>query len=245
MSFNGNYSPPPQHLGTNYSPVGGVGGEYVSDNTPPGGAASLMFTEVMKWLTLALAVMVVSMIFIGPFIPPAVGMVLSLVMVAFLLITAFTRLPQKYPVPMLFVVAAVIGIMMYSLVMSFISRGATGVVTMALLGTFIIAGGTTMVGLKAKKNYSHLYVPLFFGLLAVIVISLLNTFIFHLSALSLIVAIVSLGIFSVYMVLDVQRIKKDSERGTYRHPASYALDIFLNVVNIFTSLLRILSSFAR
>lgn len=114
------------------------------------------------------------------------------------------------------------------------------IVIEAAVGTAIVFGSMAIWGWTTKKDLSGWYKPMFFILLGIIAVSLLNVFVFQLGGLQLLIAIGALVIFSIYSVMDIQRLKNAEKYGTTAHPAMYALNIFLDIWNIFVALLRIL-----
>ncbi len=109
-----------------------------------------------------------------------------------------------------------------------------------------LAGGMTaaiffaMAGIATvtKKDFSFMGKFLFVGLILVIVASLANLF-FQIPALSLTISAIAVLIFSAYILFDVSRIVNGGETNY----VTATLGLFLNVYNIFISLLNILLAF--
>ena len=91
----------------------------------------------------------------------------------------------------------------------------------------------------SKRDFSGIGRWLFAGLLVIIVASVLNIFL-HIPALYLVVSVAAIAIFSGYILFDVQKIIKGGETNYI----TATLNIYLDVYNIFVSLLRLLSYFA-
>ena len=110
---------------------------------------------------------------------------------------------------------------------------------------FLLTGaaftGLTAYCFVTKKDFSFLGASLTTGIWVVIGASLLSMF-FHSSALSLAVASVSVLLFSGYILYDTSRILRAGEDDD---AVGAALRLFLDVVNLFLSLLRILSASRR
>ena len=96
---------------------------------------------------------------------------------------------------------------------------------------FAMAGIATVT----KKDFSFLGKFLFVGLILVVVASLANLF-FAVPAVSLAVSAVAVLLFSMYLLFDVSRIVHGGETNYI----TATLSLFLNVWNIFISLLNIL-----
>ncbi len=97
-----------------------------------------------------------------------------------------------------------------------------------------------MVGYTTKADLSKLGTYLCVGLLAIIIISLFG-FIFNLSQLDIILSIASVVIFLGITAYDIQKIKQLEHSGLPEdNLAIYgALDLYLDLINIFLNLLSI------
>jgi modulator of FtsH protease len=110
-----------------------------------------------------------------------------------------------------------------------------------------LAGGMTatiffaMAGLATvtKRDFSFLGKFLFVGLVLLIVASLANLF-FQVPAMSLTISAIAVLIFSLYLLFDVSNIV----RGGETNYITATLNLFLDVYNIFISLLNILLIFS-
>jgi FtsH-binding integral membrane protein len=90
----------------------------------------------------------------------------------------------------------------------------------------------------SKRDFSFLGKFLFVGLVLLIIASLANLF-FHVPALSVTVSAIAVLIFSLYLLVDVNAVV----RGGETNYISATLKLFLDVYNIFISLLNILLAF--
>jgi modulator of FtsH protease len=111
--------------------------------------------------------------------------------------------------------------------------GLAGGMTAAIF--FAMAGLATVT----KRDFSFLGKFLFVGLVILIVASLANLF-FQVPALSVTISAVAVLIFSLYLLHDVSNIV----RGGETNYITATLNLFLDVFNIFISLLNILLMFA-
>jgi modulator of FtsH protease len=114
-----------------------------------------------------------------------------------------------------------------------LSNGAD-IIALAFMGTIGILIGCSGYAMTTKRDFSSLGGFLFGSLIALIVFGLANMF-FQLSWLALVLAFVALVLFSVYLVYDVQRVVNGGETNYILATTS----IYLNLVNIFVSLLQI------
>lgn len=108
----------------------------------------------------------------------------------------------------------------------------------ALGGTALIFFALSGYALTTKKDFSFLGGFLMVGLIVVIVAGIANIF-FQIPALSLAVSSAVIMIMSGLILFDTSRIINGGERNYIRA----TLSLYLNIYNIFTSLLHILGIF--
>jgi len=109
-----------------------------------------------------------------------------------------------------------------------------------------VAGGMTAaiffamaaIATVTKRDFAFLGKFLFVGLVVLIVASLANLF-FQVPAVSLTISAVAVLLFSMYLLHDVSRIV----RGGETNYITATLNLFLDVYNIFISLLQLLLAF--
>jgi len=107
------------------------------------------------------------------------------------------------------------------------------------------AGGTgaiffTLAGIATvtKKDFSFLGKFLFIGMVVVLLAALANVF-FQIPALSLTISAVAVLIFSAYILYDISRIVNGGEDNYI----SATLMVYLDIYNVFVSLLNLLMAF--
>lgn len=117
------------------------------------------------------------------------------------------------------------------------SNGASLIMT-AFGGTAGVFAIMATIATTSKRDFSGLGKWLFVGLLVVIVASIANIFL-QLPALYLAVSVIAIGIFSAYILYDVQQVVNGGETNYI----SATLRIYLDIYNIFVRLLSLLSIF--
>lgn len=202
------------------------------------------YQRVMGWLAICFTAATIGIFFLAPLIPAS--LVLPLFAVAFigLLVASFTKKAFRNPtVAKTFAIAipTILGITISATLNSFIASGAGNIVLLAALGTAVVFGTTAFLGWTSKKTIYHWGTRLFIILIGAIIVSLVNMLFFHAPMVSLVVSIAVFALFSVYSFMDVQAIR-DQAYGDV-HPSFYALNVFLDIYNLFVSLLNILSFF--
>jgi len=121
------------------------------------------------------------------------------------------------------------------------SHGATldaSPVRDAFLLTGVAFGGLTAYTFVTRKDFSFLGAALNIGLWVILGASLLGFF-FHAAVFQLAIASVGALLFAGYILYDTSRILREGDDGD---AVGAALRLFLDVVNVFMFLLRILSS---
>lgn len=117
------------------------------------------------------------------------------------------------------------------------SNGPTLIMT-AFGGTAVILGVMATVATVSKRDFTGLGKWLMMGLLVIIVASIANIWL-HLPALQLAISVIAIGIFSAFILHDVQRIINGGETNYIMA----TLGIYLSVYNIFANLLALLGIF--
>jgi len=114
----------------------------------------------------------------------------------------------------------------------------TGVVAQAFFLTALISGGLSLYAMQSTRDFSSWGKPLMIALVILVVGSLVNLF---LGSPMLQVLIASAGalLFSFMIIYDTQMII----RGAFATPVEAAIAIYLDVLNLFISLLQILGIF--
>ncbi len=117
------------------------------------------------------------------------------------------------------------------------SNGASLIMT-AFGGTAAIFAVMASIATVTKRDFSGMGKWLFVGLLVAIVAMVANIFL-QLPALQLALSVILIGIFSAYILYDVQRVVSGGETNYI----TATLSIYLSIYNIFANLLSILGIF--
>lgn len=117
------------------------------------------------------------------------------------------------------------------------ANGTTLIMT-AFGGTAAILGAMATVATVSKRDFSGLGKWLFMGVLVIIVAAIANIWL-QLPALQLTISVVAIGIFSAFILYDVQRIINGGETNY----VTATLGIYLSVYNVFSNLLALLGIF--
>jgi modulator of FtsH protease len=114
------------------------------------------------------------------------------------------------------------------------SNGGTLIMT-AFAGTAAVFATMATIATVSKRDFSGMGSWLFAGAIVVILAGLANIFL-HLPALMLVVSVLAMVIFSAFILFDVNRIVNGGETNYI----SATLAIYLDIYNVFTSMLQLL-----
>ena len=123
---------------------------------------------------------------------------------------------------------------------------APSVVISAFLGTLVLFAVVAVYGYFTKENLTKFTPMLMIGLISIVLVSLVNIFLRN-SGLDLFVSVLGVIVFTIFIAVDVNRIKsniiayavqEDSEI-LNKIEISGALSLYLDFVNLFLSILRI------
>jgi FtsH-binding integral membrane protein len=105
-------------------------------------------------------------------------------------------------------------------------------------GTAAVFAVLASVATVSKRDFSGMGTWLFAGVIILLLASIANIFL-QIPALAIVMSVVAIGIFSAYILYDVQQIINGGETNYIRA----TLNIYLDVYNIFVNLLSLLGIF--
>ena len=117
-------------------------------------------------------------------------------------------------------------------------RNGPSLIMTAFAGTGIIFVGMASLATVIKRDLSGMGKFLFVGMIVALIAGVANIFL-QLPALSIVMAVACLGIFSAYILYDVNRIVTGGETNY----VTATLAIYLDIYNVFVSLLQLLGIF--
>jgi len=118
------------------------------------------------------------------------------------------------------------------------ANGAS-LIAMAAGGTGVIFFSLAGVATVTKRDFSFLGKFLFVGMIVVLLAALANIF-FQIPALSLTISAIAVMVFSAYILFDISRIVNGGEDNYI----SATLAVYLDIYNVFVSLLNLLMAFS-
>ena len=108
-------------------------------------------------------------------------------------------------------------------------------IMMAFGGTAVVFGSMATLASTIKRDLSGMQKWLFTGAIVILVAAVANIFL-QLPALVLTVSVLAIGIFSAFMLVDLQRVINGGETNY----VSATLAIYLDLYNVFSNLLMLL-----
>lgn len=196
-------------------------------------AASLLFATIGAYIAMPFAQILTGGVMFGIFLAE----------IASLLALIFLKSRPVVNVFLLFIFTFLTGVALVPLLYSVLALPAgVSIVAQALLGTTIVFGIMSLYAIKTKSDLSNWGKVLFFALIGIIVASLINAIASYLfgfqqaGLVSVAISGVCVVVFSLYIAFDTQNII----RGRYDSPILAAICLYLDVYNIFVSLLNIL-----
>ncbi|GAA9288301.1 Bax inhibitor-1/YccA family protein [Helicobacter pylori] len=140
---------------------------------------------------------------------------------------------------MLFAFTSLSGVTLVPLLGMVIAKAGLGAIWQALGMTTIVFGLMSVYALKTKNDLANMGKMLFIALIVVLVCSLINLFLGS-PMFQVVIAGASAILFSLYIAYDTQNIVK----GMYDSPIDAAVDLYLDFLNVFISVLQIIGIFS-
>lgn len=120
-------------------------------------------------------------------------------------------------------------------------------IVQAFVCTIVLFAGLSIYGFTTKRDLSGLRSILFPALFGIIIVSLLNVFLFRSSVVDIVLSIITMIVFIGFTVYDTQKIKQVYHIATVNFPNAMggltilmALELYLDFINLFINLLRII-----
>lgn len=196
-------------------------------------ALSLIPTAIGAWIAMAMGIP--AMMYASPFIS---SMVFLAVMFGVLFGINAAR-DSVASIPLMLGFTFLMGMWLSGLLSLVLgASNGVGLIGMAGLGTAGVVAGCSLYAARTKRDFSRVGGFLVGSLIALIVVSLANIFL-QLPLLSVALSVVAIALFSLFMIFDVQRVVQGGETNY----VLAAVSIYLNIYNIFSSLLQLLYIF--
>ncbi len=238
--YNYNYNDP--YRGRNAGRANAFGSRY-QYQTLPNGALGLqsggLIGKVMALLSFS---------FIFAFLGGLVGSVIHLsgggylvvVIAGFITLFALSALIQKPGINLflLYLFTFLEGLGLGPLINAYVALDLTGLLAEAFLMTAFVSFGLAIYAWTTKRDFSQIGDYLFFGVILLLVVGLLNL-LFHSTMIMFLLSIFGIGIFSGYVLFYVQRAKYMAD--TMPNAIGLTVSLFLTLLNLFLYILELLT----
>jgi FtsH-binding integral membrane protein len=180
-------------------------------------AMALFFGPVTKWITMFAPLVFVFLV------PMAIN----------------SGIPREGAIALLLAFAGVMGLSLSAIMAVFTGMS----VVTAFLGAAVLFGTMSLYGYFTKRSLDSMGKYLLIGLIAIIIASIINIFIGS-SLMQMIISAVAIVLFMALTAYDTQQIREQLSYMDENHRAEIigALSLYLNFINIFTSLLQLTGS---
>ncbi|MEO2078094.1 MAG: Bax inhibitor-1/YccA family protein [Bacillus sp. (in: firmicutes)] len=194
--------------------------------------------SVLRTFALSLAIAFLGTM-AGAFIVPSWLMIPLYVLEFVMLISAFfLRRKKAISYSFLYIFTFLSGITLYPIVAHYLATSGANVVVMAFASTTVVFTGISIYAAKSKRNFSFLGGFLLAALLALVAIGIFNIFSPLNSMAMLVYSFIGVVVFSGYVLFDISRMKHYGVRA--EDVPLMALNLYLDFINLFISILRIL-----
>lgn len=195
------------------------------------------FRQILIIFVISLAIATLG-VFIGTFVPSQFFLPIKIIEVIMLILAFFLRRKKGISYFFLFLFTFISGLSIYPIIHQYVSSLGMQTVLMTLLTTTIIFIIIATYATITKRDFSFLGGILATALLAFIIIAILRIF-WPLNDTSLLIySFIGVIIFSGYILFDFNRMKRHAIQK--RQIPSYTLDLYLDFINLFINLLRLI-----
>lgn len=215
---------------------------------------NLIVSDVLPKFFLALVISFLGTLVSAMFIPAGVatmiGIIPLIVLVGLLVKMIFTKSKHKsgrltsygmgLPLWLVYLFTVLMGIGLYPALGMYIDSMGMAMVVVAFGVTAALFGSLFIYTYITKRDFTFMGGILFFALIGIILFSIAGFFI-QSDLLHLGIAFVTVLVFSGYMLYDISRMKSDTFRK--EDVPSAVFDLYLNFINLFLSILRIMNHF--
>ncbi|MCF2647339.1 Bax inhibitor-1 family protein [Niallia circulans] len=192
--------------------------------------------SVLRTFALSLGIAFIGTM-IGNFVPTYLFLPLSILEVVLLLIAIFARKGKSLSYGFLFIFTFISGITTFPIVSYYVSTVGGNVVINALGTTTVVFAGVAIYATKTKRDFSFLRGMLLASLIALITIGIFNIFWPLATGGMLAYSFIGVLVFSGYVLYDFNRMKHYGV--TANQVPLMALNLYLDFLNLFISILRI------
>ncbi len=167
---------------------------------------------------------------------PALGMpaIIGVLILSFVMGAA--RNVPTLNLVLMYTLTTLMGVGLGGILTAYLAAGAGGIVVQAAGTTAVLSVGLCAYALTTKRDFSDLRGKLFIGLLALIAASIVGIFV-QATILQVLIGLGGAILFSLYLVMQIQQAKYAQD--TMGNAILISVGIYMSIVNLFLSLLRL------
>lgn len=209
------------------------------------------FSELFKHLTISIVFSLIGLIVGNMFVPVSVvymaGTIVSILMLFMLILALCSRkglIPRRFSMNYVYLFTFIQGVLIYPTINYYLYDLGIGMVISIFIATIFIFASLTIY---AKNNESSTVLNygkvLTFALLGMIISSIVNIFLGS-SILSIIVSALGVLIFSIYVVYDINLVKRDIQYSIINDKddlSIHVLNLYIDFINLLLDLLNLVS----
>lgn len=208
-----------------------------------------VMSEIFKYLAISIAFMFVGY-FVGfNFLPQSVlylaNAILGLLIILLIIMSVLCKkniIPKRFSMNYVYLFTFIDGVIMSPAITYYIGTLGSTTVLNVLLASAILFGILSYI---ASKNNSDKFLKLgpvlFVGLITLLILTILNSFISG-RMFTLFISIMGVLLFSTYVLYDISLLKLDVDCGQIQDKndlSIHVLNLYIDFVNIFMDILRI------
>lgn len=210
-----------------------------------------VFSEIFKHLSISIIFSLIGLLVGNMFIPTSIvymaNTIVGVLMVIMLILALFSRkgmIPRRFSMNYVYLFTFVEGILIYPIINYYLYDLGVGMVLAIFIATIAIFAGLSVY---AKNNDTSKVLSfgrvLGFILVGIIISSVVNIFMGS-STLSIIISAVGVLLFSVYIIYDINLIKRSIEYSLINDKndlSIHVLNLYIDLINLLLDLLNIAS----
>ncbi|MDP4085566.1 MAG: Bax inhibitor-1/YccA family protein [Bacillota bacterium] len=197
--------------------------------------------SVLRTFAVALAFSVLGTL-AGVYVPSGLFLPLAILEMVMIFSAFLFRRRKMVSYSFLYIFTFISGITLYPIVAYYFATAGANIVLLAFASTTVVFTGLAVYATKTKRNLTFLSGFLMAALLALIAISIFNMF-WPLSSTGMLAySFIGVMVFSGYVLFDFNRMKRNGVRA--EEVPLMALNLYLNFINLFLDILRILGIFS-
>jgi modulator of FtsH protease len=197
--------------------------------------------KVLGYVAAAMGVSAVAAL-AAPAVPRGLSLILMLLAIVGVFALNWVKDKPGINLAVYFFVAAALGLGVGAIIDTYVAAGLGSIVVDAAATTAVISLGAGYYGYTTNRDLSRLGSILFIALIGVVVASIIGIFV-HLPLFGLLISAAAAAVFTGYIVYDINRTVH-AGAATEGDAIVLAMSIYLDLVNLFLAILRILGYFS-